>query len=136
MGEGRRCPPRDRQPGVRMTQPSTPPNHHPSLLSPIPSHPTDMSSTDRRAAALAAAEARLRGDPTAHDLEEQARLDRLNPKEETWTPPSEKEDASAKRELGRLIDRGIVRDNGYKQAAEAVEVSRRLTWMSGSGMGR
>lgn len=81
------------------------------------------SDRDRRAAALAAAEARLRGEPSPHELEERARL--APPVEEVWVQPSEKEDAAAKRELGRLIDRGIVRDNGYKQAAEAVEVSWR-----------
>ncbi|OCF37404.1 hypothetical protein I316_00525 [Kwoniella heveanensis BCC8398] len=35
--------------------------------------------------------------------------------------PSEKEDRELRIKFGRLLDRGIVRDNGYRQSAEAVE---------------
>jgi hypothetical protein len=82
-----------------------------------------MSAAERRAALLAAAEARLRGDPSAHDLENQAAEAKRVKKEETWVQPTEKQDEETKRNFGRLLDRGIVRDNGYKQSAEAVEVS-------------
>jgi hypothetical protein len=77
------------------------------------------SEKDRRAAALAAAEARLKGSPSPAELEEAANA----PKVEQWKQPSEKDDIEAKRALARLIDRGIVRDNGYRQSADAVEVS-------------
>lgn len=74
---------------------------------------------DRRAAALAATEARLRGEPSAVDLENTPK----KPREEVFIPPTEKEIAESMRVLRRLLDRGLVRDNGYRQSAEAVEVS-------------
>lgn len=40
-----------------------------------------------------------------------------------WTRPSEREQNEKKRELTRLLNRTIVRDSGYRQAAECVEVS-------------
>jgi hypothetical protein len=39
-----------------------------------------------------------------------------------WTP-TEKGDRETRKEFLRLLDRGIVRDNGYRDAAAAVEVS-------------
>jgi hypothetical protein len=39
-----------------------------------------------------------------------------------WTP-TEKGDRETRKEFARLLDRGIVRDNGYRDAAAAVEVS-------------
>ena len=92
-------------------------------------HTMAPSEKDRRAAALAAAEARLKGSPSPAELEEAART----PKAEQWKQPSEKDDIEAKRVLARLIDRGIVRDNGYRQSADAVEVSFRLA-VAGSAM--
>ena len=74
---------------------------------------------ERRAALLAATESRLRGDPTPAELEDAPK----KPKEDIFVPPSEKEIAESMRALRRLLDRGVVRDNGYRQSAEAVEVS-------------
>jgi hypothetical protein len=42
--------------------------------------------------------------------------------EKPWVP-TEKENTETRREFARLLDRGIVRDNGYREAATAVEVS-------------
>lgn len=76
-----------------------------------------MSNSDpaaRRAAALAAIEARQLGSPESPSS---------TAKVEVWVPPSEKDDAESRKTFARLLDRGIVRDNGYKQSYEAVEVS-------------
>jgi hypothetical protein len=70
-----------------------------------------------RLAALAAAEARLKNasNPAEVDIPEV-------PVEEKWEPPSEEEDRTRKRELARALDRGIVRDNGYRECSDCVEV--------------
>jgi len=72
---------------------------------------------ERRAAALAATESRMRGDPTAGEAEEEKKKE-----EKVYVPPTEKEDAESTRALRRLLDRGVIRDNGYRQSADAVEV--------------
>lgn len=74
-----------------------------------------------RAAALAAAEARLRGDPSSSSSSSSP----PKPVMPAWQP-SEKSDAEKRKEFTRLLYRGIVRDNGYKQASECLEVSRIL----------
>lgn len=40
-----------------------------------------------------------------------------------WTRPSDRDENEKKRELTRLLNRTIIRDSGYRQAAECVEVS-------------
>jgi len=40
-----------------------------------------------------------------------------------WNPPSEIEDTRSRKEFLKLLDRGIIRDNGYKPAAECCEAS-------------
>ena len=100
----------------------------------MPSNPTANSASSAkpastvkpplsadRFAALAAAEARLRGEPSNSETDPGTAL---KPKEEVWTGPDEKIDRETRLKFGRLIDRGIVRDNGYRQSAEAVEVGR------------
>ena len=71
-----------------------------------------------RKAALAAAEARLKGPPA-----EASTSTSSAPTPPKWEKPTEKQDQETRRNFARLLDRGIVRDNGYKQSAEAVEVS-------------
>ncbi len=87
-----------------------------SSLSVSPAIPTPPP---HRLAALAAAEARLRGDPPAPDADDPSTSKK---KEEVWAGPKEKDDRESRLQFGRLLDRGIVRDNGYRQSAEAVEV--------------
>ena len=92
-------------------------------------YPPNPLMTDPRAAreaALAAAEARLRGDPSAVEREEKAQADKLaarRKKDEEWTPPGDKVDQETRRTFARLLDRGIIRDNGYRQALTCAEVS-------------
>lgn len=43
-----------------------------------------------------------------------------------WTRPNERDENEKKREMARLLNRTIVRDSGYRQAAECVEVS--IVW--------
>ncbi|ORY30409.1 hypothetical protein BCR39DRAFT_529774 [Naematelia encephala] len=82
------------------------------------------SPAAHRLAALRAAEARLKGASSPSSISEEPA-----PKvEEVWIQPSEKEDASKKKEFARLLDRGIIRDNGYEQGAVCVEVSLRWSW--------
>ena len=97
-----------------MTQPSINPYHHPLLYT-----MSNARTPNPRLAALAAAEARLK---SANNPPEEVTPE--IPVEEKWEPPSEEEDRTRKRELARVLDRGIVRDNGYKDASECVEVSR------------
>ncbi|WVQ83390.1 hypothetical protein IAT38_005531 [Cryptococcus sp. DSM 104549] len=40
--------------------------------------------------------------------------------------PTEKDDRETRLKFSRLLDRGIVRDNGYKQSAEAVETLHKI----------
>ncbi|KAK4684523.1 hypothetical protein P7C73_g5654, partial [Tremellales sp. Uapishka_1] len=68
-----------------------------------------------REAALAAAEARLRGEPNPG-------VPPPPPAPKPWEP-TEKGDRDTRLQFGRLLDRGIIRDNGYRVSAEAVEVS-------------
>ena len=114
-----------------------------SVQSPKPK-PTRPLVPAHRLAVLVAAEARLRGDqPSPDTLSPDAST--LDPststapspslttngqvgregltKQESWNGLDEKEDRELRIKFGRLLDRGIVRDNGYKQSAEAVEVS-------------
>lgn len=101
-------------------------NPHPtnkSLTNPThtPNKPKPTTPAQARQAALAAAEARFRTPITpASDVKKD---DGSKEQEEVWTPPSEVEDINKKKEFGRLLDRGIVRDNGYAQAAACCEVS-------------
>ncbi len=50
-----------------------------------------------------------------------------------WTRPSEKDEREKRRELARVLQRTIVRDSGYTQAATCVEVSE--LWASVRGAG-
>ena len=76
-----------------------------------------------REAALKAAEARLRGDPSPLEQEELDRQEKLRKKkEDNWVAPGEKVDNETKRQFARLLDRGIIRDNGYRQDLTCVEV--------------
>ncbi len=80
-----------------------------------------MSSdpSDPRIAARLAAEARLRGDPAPGSPAAVSKNVAIKP----WIPPTEQEDTKSKKEFYKLLDRGIVRDNGYRLAAECCEVS-------------
>lgn len=71
-----------------------------------------------RAAALAAAEARLRGEPSPSN---EGTSTSAKPVVPAWQP-SEKGDSEKRKEYNRLLYRGIVRDNGYKQASDCLEV--------------
>ena len=95
-----------------------------------------------RAAALAAAEARLRppnpptsptdpststsntntSGPSSTTPSTTTAGGAANAKIDKWQP-SEKGDGEKRKEYQRLLYRGVVRDNGYKQASECVEVS-------------
>ncbi|WWD21439.1 hypothetical protein CI109_105924 [Kwoniella shandongensis] len=96
--------------------------------------------TEARAAALAAAEARLRPPPSydAIAVDPESSTSTSSPgASQSSNPlfgggrtsalpvdnykPTEKEDRELRVKFGRLLDRGIVRDNGYKQSLEAVE---------------
>ncbi|ORX38855.1 hypothetical protein BD324DRAFT_577259 [Kockovaella imperatae] len=81
-----------------------------------------------REAALAAAEARLKGPSTSQATNDASSsgsgpglMTQPSTSRPSWTKPSEKQDLETRRNFARLLDRGIVRDNGYKQSAEAVE---------------
>lgn len=90
-------------------------------------------AADARARRLAAIEARLNppkeddgasgtGTPGTGTSTPNAREPPRNmPK--PWTRPNEREENEKKRELTRLLNRTIIRDSGYRQAAECVEVS-------------
>lgn len=103
--------------------------------------PRPARPADQRAAALAAAEARLRpaidpaspidasagasvpegsgiSTPTRSGLFSGAASSSVK----KWEP-TEKEDRETRLMFSRLLDRGIVRDNGYKDAATCVEVN-------------
>jgi hypothetical protein len=93
-----------------------------SKASTQPSSSPSTRSLNPRLAALAAAEARLKGQAEQSDESATAVPE---PVIERWVQPSEEDDMRWKRELARALDRGIVRDNGYKECAECVEVSWR-----------
>jgi len=48
-----------------------------------------------------------------------------------WTRPSEREQTEKKRELARVLNRTVIRDNSYAAAAGCVEVSP--CWYAGGG---
>lgn len=81
----------------------------------------------KRLAALEAAEARLKGQPNPNTPEA---IKAARPTPPAWEP-TEKGDKNKRFEFTRLLDRGVVRDNGYRQAAECVEVSAEWVWMIG-----
>ena len=71
---------------------------------------------EARAARLAAVEARLAGTNTAPTKN-------VEKKEEPVFEPTEKGDIEKKKEFTKLLFRGVVRDNGYKEAMGCVDVS-------------
>ena len=71
---------------------------------------------EARAARLAAVEARLAGTNTAPTKN-------VEKKEEPVFEPTEKGDVEKKKEFTKLLFRGVVRDNGYKEAMGCVDVS-------------
>jgi len=71
---------------------------------------------EARAARLAAVEARLAGTTTTPPKN-------LEKKEEPVFEPTEKGDIEKKKEFTKLLFRGVVRDNGYKEAMGCVDVS-------------
>lgn len=88
-------------------------------------------AAESRARRLAAIEARLnppRDDAEASSGDSGTRAStpsaRAPPRNlpKPWTRPSEKEESEKRRELTRLLNRTIIRDSGYRQAAECVEV--------------
>ena len=91
-------------------------------LTTMPPKATAASPAANRAAALAAAEARLRGSPPNDPTSPPPK-----PVEPVWLQPSEKQDHESKKTLTRMLDRGIIRDNGYEQSAECVQVSGQPT---------
>jgi hypothetical protein len=72
---------------------------------------------EARAARLAAAEARLAGTTTTTPT------NNVEKKEEPSFEPTEKGDMEKKKEFTKLLFRGVVRDNGYKEAMGCVDVS-------------
>lgn len=111
-----------------------------------PSAATRQNRPDPRAAALAAAEARTRalGQPApsspsatgsasaagagggpAGGLFRPPNAASSSSSNTTGTrfSPTEKEERDTRIKFSRLLDRGLVRDNGYKQVADGVEVS-------------
>jgi hypothetical protein len=86
---------------------------------------------EQRAARLAAIEARLAGQvqspappSTNADIATVTNMGAAaKPKEPTWQP-TEKGDLEKKKEFTKLLYRGIVRDNGYREASGCVDVSQ------------
>lgn len=74
---------------------------------------------EARAARLAATEARLAGTPSTSTSTLQVGVK----KEEPSFEPTEKGDSEKKKEFTKLLYRGVVRDNGYKEAMGCVDVS-------------
>jgi len=72
---------------------------------------------EARAARLAAVEARLAGTTTTTPTKN------VEKKEEPVFEPTEKGDIEKKKEFMKLLFRGVVRDNGYKEAMGCVDVS-------------
>jgi hypothetical protein len=71
---------------------------------------------EARAARLAAVEARLAGTTTTPTKN-------VEKKEEPVFDPTEKGDSEKKKEFTKLLFRGVVRDNGYKETMGCVDVS-------------
>ncbi|WVQ97990.1 hypothetical protein IAU59_005110 [Kwoniella sp. CBS 9459] len=90
------------------------PSPSPQLSSTAPSRP--VSTNPAAQARAAAAAARLKALNNAAGAGAGASASGAN----EWRP-SEKEDRELRIKFGRLLDRGIVRDNGYRQSADAVE---------------
>jgi hypothetical protein len=84
-------------------------------------HPLSLSYTykmaEARAARLAAVEARLSGTTTTTPTKN------VEKKEEPTFEPTEKGDMEKKKEFTKLLFRGVVRDNGYREAMSCVDVS-------------
>ena len=77
---------------------------------------------EARAARLAATEARLAGASTSGTNPE-SEIKKEIKKEEPIFEPTEKGDSEKKKEFTKLLFRGVVRDNGYKEAMGCVDVS-------------
>lgn len=73
---------------------------------------------EARAARLAAVEARLAGTPTSNPVSTETVQ-----KEEPKFVPSEKGDIEKKKEFTKLLYRGVVRDNAYRETMWCVDVS-------------
>jgi hypothetical protein len=91
---------------------------------------------EARAARLAAIEARLSGTPSASGVSASGttNIETQSKKEEPKFEPTEKGDEEKKKEFTKLLYRGVVRDNGYKEASGCVDVSPASS--SGTGPGR
>ncbi|KAG7571302.1 hypothetical protein FFLO_00814 [Filobasidium floriforme] len=75
------------------------------------------TATEKRAAALAAIEARARNGPLSSTPQEPS----SNSTPGAWTPPSPEEDRKRKLELGRIVARDIMGSNNYTSAATCIE---------------
>lgn len=73
---------------------------------------------EARAARLAAVEARLAGTPVPN-----LNSDQKVSKEEPKFEPTEKGDTEKKKEFTKLLYRGVVRDNAYRETMWCVDVS-------------
>ena len=83
---------------------------------------------EARAARLAATEARLSGitSSTASASTDPASSTNTDINKESSWKPSDKGDLEKKKEFTKLLYRGVVRDNGYREASVCVDVSRSL----------
>lgn len=96
-----------------------------------------MSADDDRARRIAAIQARLAPPPPEPDAEADSGgsggSGTASPQfrgagaprhlAKAWSRPSEREETEKRREMARIVQRTIVRDSGYAQAATCVEVS-------------
>lgn len=76
---------------------------------------------EARAARLAAVEARLAGTSSSTSTGSSSHVE--TKKVEDKFEPTEKGDIEKKKEFTKLLFRGVVRDNGYKEASGCVDVS-------------
>jgi hypothetical protein len=76
---------------------------------------------EARAARLAAVEARLAGTTNTTPTKN------VEKKAEPVFEPTEKGDMEKKKEFTKLLFRGVVRDNGYREAMACVDVSPPLS---------
>jgi hypothetical protein len=86
------------------------------------------TATEKRAAALAAIEARARNGPLSSTPDNSS----SNSTPGAWTPPSAEEDKKRKLELGRVVARDIMGSNNYTSAATCIEVNTRIDVQSRS----
>jgi hypothetical protein len=108
----------------------TPPGDLPASLNPQAATKSNLTPAQQaRLRVLAATEARLGPVSPSAPARPSPPLSKTNAgraaayRAAQFTLPTEHEDREKRLEFGRLLDRGIVRDNSYKVTADAVEVS-------------